>query len=427
MRMDNSPLHEPWLQAIARVFAEQTVYAVGGAVRNTLMGLPVSDVDLCGAARPGEVIRRCEGTAVAAKPRAAHFGTVELHVDGHMAEYTTFRRDSYRGGHQPFEVRFADTAAEDALRRDFSVNALYAPLTEPDTIIDPTGGLKHLKERILHTVTNDPDQVFKDDGLRILRAARFQAELGFTPTDAVLLSAEKHVGLLDEIAAERKRDELTRLLMADTKYPALSRTAPPVSSGLTTLVLVGAWPKLFGGLAPADLTVMDHAEALNIRGKLALLYRRETPETLKERMLALRYSKREIRNAADALSALRAIWDSRSETADALRFGLNAMETAKAMLAALAAADAGYRAALARAEEMLTRIVAERLPVSVRALAVGGGDLLGLCRETGTPEERIGGVLAELWRDVVNGGVPNRRDALIARARRRLIDSQNGG
>ena len=154
------------------------VYAVGGAVRNTLMGLPVSDVDLCGAARPDEVQGYCEGTEISARLRAAHFGTVELHTGGHMAEYTTFRQDSYRGGHQPFAVRFADSIDEDALRRDFSVNALYAPLNDPGRVLDPTGGLKHLEARILHTVTADPDRVFKDDGLRILRAARFQAELG---------------------------------------------------------------------------------------------------------------------------------------------------------------------------------------------------------------------------------------------------------
>ena len=255
--MLSTPLRELWLYTIARVFADRAVYAVGGAVRNTLMGLPVSDVDLCGTARPDEVLSICEGTTVTAKPRAAHFGTVELHIGGYMAEYTTFRKDSYRGGHQPSQVRFADTVEEDAFRRDFSVNALYAPLHEPDRIMDPTGGLTHLKERILHTVTDDPDQVLKDDGLRILRAARFQAELDLMPTDAVLLSAGKHAGLLDEIAPERKRDELTKLLNADTKYPTLKRTAPPVSSGLATLVRVGAWPKLFGSLAPIGFAALD--------------------------------------------------------------------------------------------------------------------------------------------------------------------------
>ena len=210
MIMNETPLRASWLAAIARAFADAPVYAVGGAVRNTLMGLPVSDVDLCGPVRPDDVVRRCGGTEIHARLRAAQFGTVELHIGGHMAEYTTFRRDSYRGGHQPFAVSFADTVEEDALRRDFSVNALYSPLSDPDTVMDPVGGLEHLSARILHTVTDDPDQVLKDDGLRILRAARFQAELGFAPTDAVLHSAKKYADLLDTIVAERKRDELTR-------------------------------------------------------------------------------------------------------------------------------------------------------------------------------------------------------------------------
>ena len=114
-----SPLRAPWLHAIARVFADNSIYFVGGAVRNALMDLPVSDIDLCGKLRPDEVQRLCEGTEVSARLRAAHFGTVELHVDGHMAEYTTFRQDSYRGGHQPSEVRFADTVEEECASTGF--------------------------------------------------------------------------------------------------------------------------------------------------------------------------------------------------------------------------------------------------------------------------------------------------------------------
>lgn len=98
----------PWLLAVVRVFerAGEPVYLVGGAVRNPLMGLPLSDVDMCGPARPERVMALCEGTQVRAVLRAAHFGTVELHVTDecgvrHMAEYTTFREDSYRCGHRP--------------------------------------------------------------------------------------------------------------------------------------------------------------------------------------------------------------------------------------------------------------------------------------------------------------------------------------
>jgi tRNA nucleotidyltransferase/poly(A) polymerase len=419
------PLRAPWLQAIAHAFSLNRVYAVGGTVRNTLMGLPVSDVDLCGAARPDEVQTFCEGTGISAKLRAAHFGTVELHIGGHMAEYTTFRRDSYRGGHQPFAVRFADTIEEDALRRDFSVNALYAALDDPDRVIDPTGGLLDLKSHTLHTVTDDPDQVFKDDGLRILRAARFQAELGLTPTDAVLASAKKYVDLLDEIAAERKRDELTKLLTADTKYPSLRRTAPPVSSGLSTLVRVGAWEKLFGGLEPIPFAALDGAAELTAGGKLALLLNRETPAHLEARMAALRFAKQEIGAASNALAALQAVQNRRSDLADALCYGLPALQTAKAMLSALAAADEGYLPALSCAEQLLARVSEKRLPASLKELAVGGDDLLALCLDTGMPKEQIGGVLSALWRDAVNGRVPNERVALLRRARKHWVDSQN--
>ena len=142
----------PWLLAVARVFerAGEPVYLVGGAVRNPLMGLPLSDVDVCGPARPERVVALCEGTDVRAVLRAAHFGTVELHVtdaDGarHMAEYTTFREDSYRCGHRPDAVRFTTDISVDALRRDFSVNALYRRLHDGalGPVIDPTGGRRH--------------------------------------------------------------------------------------------------------------------------------------------------------------------------------------------------------------------------------------------------------------------------------------------
>ncbi len=420
--MDQTLLRAPWLQAIARAFADNTVYAVGGAVRNALMDLPVSDVDLCGKLRPEDVRRQCEGTAIEVRFRAAHFGTVELHMDGHMAEYTTFRRDSYRGGHQPTQVQFADTVEEDALRRDFSVNALYTPLHDPTLVIDLVGGLEHLKQRMLHTVTQDPDHVMKDDGLRILRAARFQAELGLTPTEAVLQSARSHVGLLDGIVAERKRDELTKLLEADTKYPTLTRSLPPVSSGLQTLVRVGAWEKLFGSLTTKHLTVLDGANKLTASEKLALLYRQETPETFINALDALRFSKRKTTAAANALTVYQALRCAQSEPADILRFGLDALLTAKAMLIA----QGEDLAALQRAESLVELIQARHLPANLKELAVRGDTLLALSKELHIPSKRIGTVLTALWRDTVNGFVPNQTDALLDRARMYFIDSHIG-
>ncbi|MBE0601518.1 MAG: hypothetical protein IH607_06985, partial [Firmicutes bacterium] len=310
---------------------------------------------------------------------------------------------------------------EDALRRDFSVNALYTPLTEPSLVIDLVGGMDHIKRRVLHTVTDDPDHVLKDDGLRILRAARFQAELGFAPTDAVLNSAKKYVGLLDGIVAERKRDELTKLLESDTKYPSLVCTQPPVSSGLHTLVHVGAWGKLFGNLAPADFSALDNATTLGAGGKLALLYRHETPDELLAAMHGLRFSKRKAAGAANALAVLKTLTNRHGEAADALRFGLPALKTANAMLTAVG----GDPAALLRADTLLRQVHKKRLPESLKDLAVGGDDLLKLSKELRVPKERIGAALEALWRDAANGQIANERYALLSRARRYFIDSQN--
>lgn len=421
----------PWLLAAARVFeaAGQPLYAVGGAVRNAVMGLLASDMDLCGPARPDEVLRLCEGTPVRAVARAAHFGTVELHVadaDGrHMAEYTTFRVDSYRGGHQPFAVRFASSPEEDALRRDFSVNALYCRLSaEGGTqapILDPTGGLEHLRQGVLHTVTADPDQVLKDDGLRILRAARFQAELGLTPTPALLASARKHAGLLSEIALERLRDELARLLLADLRYPTLARSVTPVPAGLGTVLATGAWPALFGALLPdkAAIAATAHYRAPEgvppVAGKLALLYRHATPETLEERMLLLRFATRDAQVARAALQAERAWAEGSLPRMDAVRLGVPAVAHAAAALQALALAGEPCASAAERARAALAKLQSG-IPLSLRELAVHGDDLLPLCRKHGLPHRAVGRALDALWLAAVEATVANERAALLTKA-----------
>ena len=111
----------PWLSAMARVFdrADAPLYVVGGGVRNPLMGLDMSDADVCGPLLPEEVCRICEGTEVRTRIRAAALGTVELYVTDEngveqMAEYTAWRQDVYDGGHTPSAVRFTTDIAVDA-------------------------------------------------------------------------------------------------------------------------------------------------------------------------------------------------------------------------------------------------------------------------------------------------------------------------
>lgn len=408
----------PWLLAVARVFerAGEPVYLVGGAVRNPLMRLPLSDVDVCGPARPERVMALCEGTEVRAVLRAAHFGTVELHVtdaDGarHMAEYTTFREDSYRCGHRPDAVRFTTEISVDALRRDFSVNALYRRLHDGalGPVIDPTGGVRHLEQGVLHTVTPDPDRVLRDDGLRILRAARFQAELDLAPTPALLDSLTRHAPLLRDIACERLRDELQKILLADLRYPMLKRRAPATASGLKTLRACGAWPYLLD--APYDEEAVGTLAALDwenapLAGRLALLLRGMEPPELQNALLRLRFSTRDAALAARYAAALRCAYADAFET---VKLGRDAVAYAAAAFHALG--DAAGEARAAGALDALGDA-----PWSLRELGVGGDVLMPLLAARAVPARQMGRLLENLWRMAAEGQIANETAALLGAA-----------
>ena len=194
------------------------IYLVGGAVRNELLGLPRSDIDICGGISPERLAEETVGlfTVRDVNPRV---GTVKLSRENDSFEYTAFRRDSYpldSGRHAPAEVTFVSTPEEDAFRRDFTVNAIYKRLTDGE-IIDPTGGIADLKLRRLRT-TRAPEAVFSEDGLRLLRLVRLAAELGFDIEENTFAAAKKYAPLLRDISVERKREELNRMLVADEKY-----------------------------------------------------------------------------------------------------------------------------------------------------------------------------------------------------------------
>ncbi len=421
--MKNALLQAPWLSAMARVFEQEgeVLYIVGGAVRNPLMDLPLSDVDVCGPARPERVAALCEGTPIKAVLRAAHFGTVELHLTDaqgahHMAEYTTFREDSYRCGHRPETVRFATDVAVDALRRDFSVNALYRRVYDGalGEVIDPTGGLTHLNAGVLHTVTLDPDQVLKDDGLRILRAARFQAELGLSPTEALRQSLRRHAPLLGDIACERLRDELQKTLLADLRYPQLKRSVPGTYSGLCTIAQAGAWPYLFGSLpfdaeAAQALARFDAGALPSLPARMALLMRLAAPETAAALMARLRFAARDGALTQRFLSALHLSEQDAVPPFEAAQLGADAFCFARAAAQAL-----GEVRAQAHAQAALDALVG--VPASLRELCLSGDDLLPLFKAHDVPLREMGALLSTLWRMAVERALPNERGALLRAA-----------
>jgi poly(A) polymerase len=178
----------------------------GGCVRDRLLGHEPKDYDIATSAPPAEVVRLFPG----ANEVGAHFGVVIAKLGGHHVEIATFRNDgSYGDGRRPDSVTFS-TAPEDAQRRDFTINGLFED-PESGEVIDYVGGLADLKTRVIRAI-GEPTARFTEDGLRLLRAVRFAARMGFViepRTDAALRDCAH---LLDRISPERIRDEFSRIL-----------------------------------------------------------------------------------------------------------------------------------------------------------------------------------------------------------------------
>lgn len=198
---------------------DSPLYLVGGAVRNSILGLPLGDYDTASANLPNDVVSKLKGTEFTVLAEYPRTGTVLIASDEFKTEHTTFRTDSYpinSGVHSPERVEFTTDIEIDALRRDFTVNAIYYDLTS-DSIVDPTGGINDLKKRELRTV-DDPKRVLGEDALRIMRLVRLRAELGFGIESMTLAVASELGARVKDISRERITDEYIKTLKGATKY-----------------------------------------------------------------------------------------------------------------------------------------------------------------------------------------------------------------
>ena len=180
---------------------------VGGCVRDHLLGRPALDFDVATDAPPETLRALFPGADLV----GAHFGVVLVRRDHAQVEVATFRSDqAYSDGRRPDRVRFQRDPREDALRRDFTINALFL---DPATgeVLDYTGGLADLRAGRIRAI-GDPAARFAEDHLRLLRAVRFAARLGFTIEEDTAHAIRRHAPLVRKVAAERVRDELTRIL-----------------------------------------------------------------------------------------------------------------------------------------------------------------------------------------------------------------------
>lgn len=363
---------------------------VGGCVRNAVLGREIDDIDVAVSAPPDAVMRALATAKIKVVPTGLKHGTVTAILEGRPYELTTLRRDVETDGRHAV-VAFTDDWLEDAARRDFTFNALYA---DPDgTLYDPFDGRADLAQHKVRFI-GDADQRIVEDRLRVMRFFRFHAWYGKAPIDRVGFQAcVRHAGVLGSLSAERVAKELLRLLAAPdpvdaieamSKAGALDHWLPEYAGSERLRALTGREPKADGLRRLAAILPPD-ADATAIGKRLRL----STQQALRLEIMLAREPAMDVAGGAKAWRA--AIY----------RLGAG-LYVDRLLLAVDAAGD--WRAALALAQSW----TAPELPVS-------GGDALKLGLK---PGPKLGALLDQVERWWIAGDFAADRAACLAELER---------
>ena len=410
-------LPQPVRQAISRLEqAGYSAFAVGGCVRDWVLGKAPHDYDICTSAAPDEMqaVFRGERTV----ETGLKHGTLTVVLSDMPLEITTFRLDgAYTDGRHPDSVRFTARVEDDLSRRDFTVNAMaYSPSRG---LIDPFGGRADCEHGVIRCV-GEADRRFEEDSLRLLRALRFSARLGFSIERAT--AAAIHAGKegLGRISRERIAAELNALLCAPKPGNVLREYADVLWQALAA---EGDFRESQGW--PLALRRVDEVEPVLSLRWAALLADVMATEEIRGVLMALKQPKRLIEETgtlAYFLQEFRGVpLDRVSMQERMMRLGPKALEQLIRLERADAVARWPGRARAAddearRRARMADELVQSNACFSPAQLAVRGGDLAAL----GLRGPQIGGMVETLLLAVVRGEVPNEKEALLEAARRRM-------
>lgn len=348
-------------------------FFVGGCVRDLLLHRQMNDWDIATAATPVQVAALFEHTV----PTGIKHGTITVLYAGTAVEITTFRVEGgYQDSRHPNRVQFVDSLVEDLRRRDFTVNAMA--MDADGQVTDCFGGREDLKNKILRCV-GDPVERFAEDALRIFRAFRFSAQLGFTIAPETLAAARQCAGLCEKLSVERVRDELEKTICSER---------PQILAQMAEYGLLAR----FGITGRRDCALLARVENRRIvRWSAAMVCLPELAGNV------MRLDKQTQRTAAAAAALYRQPWSRLA---------------CKRMIAAYGEAVAACCAALHCQQEVINEIIASGECVSLRQLAVGGNDL------PDCPPEQIGRYLTALLDEVLVQPEKNTREYLLERYRR---------
>jgi poly(A) polymerase len=224
----------PVIDSLGEAFARSgfELALVGGPVRDAMLGRPHNDLDFTTSARPEETEKILRTWGEALWDMGRDFGTIGTRKGPWQVEVTTYRSEAYESDSRKPSVAYGTSLADDLVRRDFTVNAMAVRLPGRE-VVDLYGGVVDLATRVLRT-PGTPEASFSDDPLRMMRAARFAAQLGFTVAPEVVAAMKDMASRISIISAERVRDELVKLICAPYPRRGLSLL---VETGLAELVL----------------------------------------------------------------------------------------------------------------------------------------------------------------------------------------------
>lgn len=381
--------------------AGHAAYAVGGCVRDSLLGQTPHDWDLCTSATPEQVLELFgEAHCI---PTGLQHGTVTVKHGGELYEITTFRTEgAYSDGRHPDHVAFVPDVKEDLARRDFTINAMAYNAEEG--LIDPFGGQSDLAAGIVRAV-GEPQRRFKEDALRILRLYRFAARFGFAIDPATGQAARALCRHLDCVSEERIAEELSRLL-----------AAPAPGAYLEAEVLAVIFPELDAAELPESRRILDALEPgmEHVPVRLAALLCPLGEAGARAALRRLKCSNALTGTVATLVREAAAGMPGAALTLTARRF-LSRYDLATITdLTALCSAQHPEQAeAFAALQQEAARLVETNACCRINQLAVNGRDLMDAGIRPGPGLRRV---LDALLEQVLTGQLPNEKAALLAAA-----------
>lgn len=419
--------------------ANEEGWLVGGCVRDAVLLRPVHDIDIACSTLWTDT--KALFSDHQTHETGVKHGTITVVIDGTALEITTFRTDGkYTDNRHPDSVRFVRTLEEDLARRDFTVNAMaYHPQRG---FVDPFDGVSDCRARIIRCV-RDPRERFKEDALRILRAVRFMAQLGFEIEPATFSAMIEHKDLLKSISVERLREELTKIICAPHARQAIIQCIDVIGVVIPELVLQKGFdqctPYHCFDILEHSACAVEHAPSTPLLRWATLLHDIGKPSAFFKDESGqghfFGHAKLGVPIARDILTRLRFGVDFTERvcalvlhhddvvpaTAKSIKRALRKFDGDIEMFrcfCAIQAADSEahapeYRDRTAHAAELeriLDQILNEKAPLCVKDLTINGRDLMAL----GIPQgPRIGEILNQLLDAVIDQKIPNERDALL--------------